>query len=46
MGVINLKPKKKPQGLRSSNQRLIDEKNIEQNIKNEIAREIKPKTTK
>lgn len=46
MGVINLKPKKKQVGIRNSNPNFINEKNIEQNLKNEIANEIKPKTSK
>lgn len=37
-----MKPKKK-QGLRSSGS-FVNEKNIEQNVRNEIAKEIKPKT--
>jgi len=36
-----LKPKRKPQGLRDSSL-IVNERNIEQNIKNEIAKEIKP----
>ena len=40
-GSDNLKPKRKPQGLRDSSL-IVNERNIEQNIKNEIAKEIKP----
>ncbi len=41
-----MKPKKKPQGIRSSNSHLVNEQNLENNVRNEIAREIKPKTKK
>lgn len=40
--VICLKPKRKPQGIRGLNNQTVKEKNVEQNIKTEIAKEIKP----
>ena len=40
-GSDNLKPKRKPQGLRDSSL-IVNERNVEQNIKIEIAKEIKP----
>ena len=42
----SLKPKRKPLGVRSSNPQIINEKNLEQNIRNEIAKEIKPNKPK
>ncbi len=46
MGVMKLKPKKKPQGIRNSGSNLVNESQIEKNVRNEIAKEIKPKTNK
>lgn len=40
--VICMKPKRKPQGIRGLNNQTVKEKNVEQNIKTEIAKEIKP----
>ena len=40
-----MKPKRKPQGIRGSIN-IVDEKLIEQNVKNEIAKEIKPSKPK
>ena len=41
-----MKPKRKPQGIRGKNNQLLNEKSLEQNIKNEIAKEIKPSRPK
>ena len=41
-----LKPKKKPQGIRGLNNQTIKEKNLEQNVRTEIAKEIKPSKIK
>ncbi len=41
-----VKPKRKPLGVRSSNPQIINEKNLEQNIRSEIAKEIKPNKPK
>ena len=41
-----MKPKRKPQGIRGMNSQLLNEKSLEQNIKNEIAKEIKPNKPK
>ena len=44
--VMFLKPKKKPQGIRGLNNQTIKEKNLEQNVRTEIAKEIKPSKIK
>ena len=41
-----MKPKRKPQGVRGINNQIVNEKSLEQNIRNEIAREIKPSKPK
>ena len=41
-GSDTLKPKRKPQGIRSLSDQTINEKSLEKNIKTEIAKEIKP----
>lgn len=46
MGVMKLKPKKKPLGIRNSKSNLVDASQIEKNVRNEIAKEIKPKLNK
>ena len=44
--MIYLKPKRKPQGIRGLNNQTVKENNVEQNIKTEIAKEIKPSKIK
>lgn len=41
-----MKPKRKPQGIRGASNQVINEKTLEHNIKNEIAKEIKPSKPK
>lgn len=41
-----MKPKRKPQGVRNINSCAINEKSLEKNVKNEIAKEIKPSKPK
>lgn len=41
-----MKPKRKQVGVRGLSNQVVNEKSIEQNIKNEIAKEIKPNKPK